>query len=93
MITFGLPPEYVIFLGFVTNIELANLYRSCHLFVFPSLHEGFGLPVLEAMNCGAPVIASNVTSMPEIIGDNKFLFDPINAKDMCAMIYRSLTDN
>ena len=93
MITFGLPPEYVIFLGFVKDIELANLYSTCHLFIFPSMHEGFGLPVLEAMNCGAPVIASNVTSMPEIIGDKKFLFNPLNVKEISSMIYKSLIDD
>ena len=93
MINFSLPPEYVVFLGFVTDIELANLYRTCHLFIFPSLHEGFGLPVLEAMNAGAPVIASNVTSLPEIVGDQKFLFDPYNAQDISSLIRKSLTDN
>ena len=92
MINFGLPPEYVVFLGYVDDIELANLYRTCYLFAFPSLHEGFGLPVLEAMNCGAPVIASNLTSLPELIGNQNFLFDPNNAKDIAAMIYKSLTD-
>ncbi len=93
MIGFGLPPEYVVFLGYVTDFELANLYRSCYLFVFPSLHEGFGLPVLEAMNCGAPVIASNLTSMPELIVNNDFLFDPYNAEDISSLIYKSLTNN
>ena len=92
MINFGLPPEYVVFLGYVDDIKLANLYRTCYLFVFPSLHEGFGLPVLEAMNCGAPVIASNLTSLPELIGNQNFLFDPSNAKDIAAMIYKSLID-
>ncbi|WP_413683482.1 glycosyltransferase [Prochlorococcus sp. MIT 1011] len=90
---FGLPPEYVVFLGFVTDIELADLYRNCQLFIFPSLYEGFGLPILEAMNCGAPVIASNLTSMPEIISDQRFLFDPYNAQDISSLIYKSLTDH
>ena len=93
MINCGLPPEYVIFLGFVTDIELAHLYRTCHLLIFPSLHEGFGLPVLEAMNCGAPVIASNSTSLPELVGDQKFLFDPYNVKDMTSLITKSLVDD
>ncbi len=92
MISFGLPPEYVVFLGYVTDIELTNLYRNCYLFVFPSLHEGFGLPVLEAMNCGAPVIASNLTSMPELIGNHDFLFDPYDVKDISFLIYKSLTN-
>ena len=93
MITFGLPPEYVVFLGFVDDSELANLYRTCYLFVFPSLHEGFGLPVLEAMNCGAPVIASKLTSMPELIGKKEFMFDPNDTKDISTLIYKSLTNN
>ncbi len=92
MITCGLPLEYVIFLGFVPDIELANLYRTCHLLIFPSLHEGFGLPVLEAMNFGTPVIASNITSLPELIGDHKFLFDPTNAKDIARLITKTLVD-
>ena len=93
MLCFGLPPEYVVFLGYVDDLQLANLYRTCYLFVFPSLHEGFGLPVLEAMNCGAPVIASNLTSLPELIGNQNFLFDPYNVKDIASMIYKSLTNN
>ncbi len=92
MISFGLPPEYVVFLGYVTDIQLANLYRNCYLFIFPSLHEGFGLPVLEAMSCGAPVIASNITSIPEIVGDEDFLFDPYNPNNISSLIYKSLTN-
>ena len=92
MISFGLPPEYIVFLGFVEDFELADLYRSCHLFVFPSLHEGFGLPVLEAMISGAPVIASKLTSLPELIGNQNFLFDPYDPKDISSLIYKSLTN-
>ena len=90
MIEFGLPPEYVIFLGFVEDFELADLYRACYLFIFPSLHEGFGLPVLEAMISGAPVIASKLTSLPELIGSQDFLFDPYDVKDISSLIYKSL---
>ena len=93
MINFSLPPEYVIFLGFVNDMELTDLYRTCHLLIFPSLHEGFGLPVLEAMNCGAPVLASNLTSLPELVGDKRFLFDPNNVEDIASLIMKSLTDN
>ncbi len=91
-VSFGLPTEYIVFLGFVDDDELANLYRSCYLFVFPSLHEGFGLPVLEAMNCGAPVIASKQTSLPELIGDHRFLFDPQDPNEISSLIYKSLTN-
>ena len=92
LFSFRLPQEYVVFLGYVNDIELANLYRNCYLFIFPSLHEGFGLPVLEAMNCGAPVIASNLTSLPELIGYKEFLFDPYDSKDIASLIYKSLTN-
>ncbi|NMM36126.1 MAG: glycosyltransferase [Glaciimonas sp.] len=68
--------ELVLLSEFVADDDLIALYSSCRLFVFPSLHEGFGLPVLEAMACGAPVIASNTTSLPEVVGRADALFDP-----------------
>lgn len=66
----------VIVTGYVSEMELANLYRYCFAFVYPTWYEGFGLPVLEAMNFGKPVIASNVSSIPEIVGDGALLIDP-----------------
>ncbi|MDX1973423.1 MAG: glycosyltransferase family 1 protein [Candidatus Sumerlaeia bacterium] len=62
--------------GFVESADLPALYRCCSAFVFPSLYEGFGLPILEAMGCGAPVACSNVSSMPEVAGDAAVLFAP-----------------
>ena len=62
--------------GVVTELELVDLYRRAACLVFPSLYEGFGAPVLEAMACGAPVAASNVSSLPEVCGDAAVLFDP-----------------
>lgn len=67
--------EYVI-TGFVPDGDLVALYGHCRLFAFPSLREGFGLPALEAMACGAPVVASNTTSLPEVVGWPDALFDP-----------------
>ncbi|PLY13230.1 MAG: hypothetical protein C0628_07025 [Sulfurimonas sp.] len=72
----GLEKDELIITGYVSDEELIALYSTCTLFVFPSLHEGFGLPVLEAMACGAAVIGSNTTSVPEVIGLEKALFDP-----------------
>lgn len=59
----------VLFTGYASDDELPLFYSACNLFVYPSLYEGFGLPVLEAMSCGAPVITTNSTSMPEVAGD------------------------
>ncbi|MCC6967300.1 MAG: glycosyltransferase family 4 protein [Nitrospira sp.] len=62
--------------GVVSDRELVDYYQQAALFVFPSLYEGFGLPVLEAMGCGCPVICSNASSLPEVAGDAAVLFDP-----------------
>ena len=75
----GLKNSDLIITGYVTDKELISFYSICDLFVFPSLHEGFGLPVLEAMSCGAIVIGSNTTSIPEVIGCKEALFDPSSA--------------
>jgi glycosyltransferase involved in cell wall biosynthesis len=68
--------DHVRFTGFVEDDHLPDLYRGALLFVYPSLYEGFGLPVLEAMACGTPVITSNRTSLPEVAGDAALLIDP-----------------
>ena len=72
----GLNKNELVLTGYVPDEDLIALYNLATLFVFPSKHEGFGLPVLEAMTCGAPVIASNTTSIPEVIGWKEALFDP-----------------
>jgi glycosyltransferase involved in cell wall biosynthesis len=74
--------ERVVFTGFVPEEELVLLYNRAALFIYPSLYEGFGLPPLEAMACGCPVIASNVTAMPEVLGDAALLVDPTSAGAM-----------
>ncbi len=66
------------FLGYVSNSDIAHLYRLATMLVFPSLYEGFGLPILEAMASGCPVIASNVTSLPEVCGNAAMLIDPMS---------------
>jgi glycosyltransferase involved in cell wall biosynthesis len=78
----GIRPRDLVLTGFVTDEQLAALYRSCELFVFPSLYEGAGLPILEAMSCGAPVAASRTTSIPELLGDLEATFDPADPADI-----------
>jgi glycosyltransferase involved in cell wall biosynthesis len=70
--------QAVVLPGFVPERDLPALMSSAALFVYPSLYEGFGLPVLEAMACGAPVITSNRSSLPEVVGDAGLLVDPEN---------------
>ncbi len=74
--------DRVIFTGFVEEEDLVLLYNRAALFIYPSLYEGFGLPPLEAMACGCPVIASNVTAMPEVLGDAALLVNPTSAHAM-----------
>lgn len=83
----------IYFTGYVSDGELARLYYNCKLFVFPSWHEGFGLPALEAMSCGAAVIAANKTSLVEIIEWPDALFDPFDSKAISEKISKALNDN
>ena len=84
--------DAVRFTGFVVDDDLPAVYSGAALFVFPSLHEGFGLPLLEAMACGVPVVTSNVSSMPEVAGDAATLVDPRDGEGLAAAIARSLRD-
>src|SRR3989449_4905780 len=72
--------EAVIFPGHVPLEDLRVLYSACSLFAFPSLYEGFGMPVLEAMACGAPVVSSNASSLPEVVGDAALLVNPLDVE-------------
>lgn len=74
--------EKVILPGHIDDEDMPAIYNGADLFVLPSLHEGFGIPLLEAMACGIPVIASNVTSLPEIVGDAGILVNPYNIKEL-----------
>jgi len=85
--------DCLVLTDYVPDNDLVGLYNSCKLFVFPSLHEGFGLPALEAMACGAPTIGSNATSIPEVIGHKDALFDPTNPRDIAEKINAILTDD
>ena len=82
----------IVLAGYVPDDELAALYAGCDLFCYPSLYEGFGLPVLEAMKAGAPVLTSNVSSLPEVAGDAAALVDPTSARRIAAEIARLLDD-
>lgn len=88
----GLNENEVIFTGYIPEDDLVSLYNLCKAFIFPSWHEGFGLPALEAMNCGAPVIASNRSSLPEVIGLDDALFDSLDDNIMSKKIEQILTD-
>jgi glycosyltransferase involved in cell wall biosynthesis len=80
------------YLGYVNSEELAELYREASCFVYPSLYEGFGLPPLEAMACGCPVVVSNVTSLPEVCGDAAYYVDPYDVESIAEGMYKVLTD-
>jgi glycosyltransferase involved in cell wall biosynthesis len=84
--------KHVRFLGFVPDQTLAVLYRLAAVFVFPSLYEGFGLPPLEAMASGTPVVTSNVSSLPEVVGDAAVLIDPLDPAAIASGIRQVLTD-
>ena len=75
-------------LGHVSDAELRALYEGAMCFVFPSLYEGFGIPPLEAMNCGCPVLASNAASIPEVCGDAALYFDPRDSGALAALLER-----
>lgn len=89
----GLTSENVQYTGYITDEELILLYNLCKLFIFPSWHEGFGLPALEAMACGAPVIGANTSSLPEVIGLEEALFDPLDVTAITAKIAQALEDD
>jgi len=82
----------VVFTGYVADEDLPALFSGARLFVFPSLYEGFGLPVLEAMACGVPVVCSNASSLPEVADDAALLFDPLDVVGMAAAMERVLGD-
>jgi glycosyltransferase involved in cell wall biosynthesis len=80
------------FLGFLPIDELRIFYDTAKVFVFPSLYEGFGLPPLEAMAHGTPVVTSNVSSLPEVVGDAAVLVNPENVFDIMHAVHRVLLD-
>ncbi len=87
-----LKDDALLFTGYVSDDELLRLYNLCRLYVFPSWHEGFGLPALEAMACGAPVIGANASSLPEVIGLSEALFDPFDVEAIAHKMTQALED-
>lgn len=83
----------VIFTEYISNDELRLFYQTADVLVLPSLYEGFGLPVLEAMNYGTPVIASNLTSLPEIVGEAGILVHPFNIQEIAAALEKVITND
>jgi glycosyltransferase involved in cell wall biosynthesis len=84
--------DRIVQVDFVSDSDLLLLYNACGLFVYPSLYEGFGLPVIEAMACGTPVACSNVTSLPEVAGDAVVYFDPTKVEEIADAIVRIVSD-
>lgn len=84
--------DRVTFTGYVPDDDLPALYNAADLFCFPSLYEGFGLPVLEAMACGTPVVTSNTSSLPEVVGDAALLVEPYNVGEIASTMRRVLDD-
>jgi glycosyltransferase involved in cell wall biosynthesis len=85
--------ERVVLAGYVPDADLAALYSRARAFAYPSLYEGFGLPVLEAMQCGTPVITSTESSLPEVVGDAGLLVSPTDPEALTAALLRILTDD
>lgn len=85
--------EELIFPGFIDSSELPNFYNGADLFVYPSLYEGFGLPPIEAMACGTPVITSNVSSLPEVVGDAALTVNPYDTLALAETILKVLSDD
>ncbi len=85
--------ERVRLLGFIDDAQLAHLYQAASVFLFPSLEEGFGIPVLEAMAGGMPIVTSNVSSMPEVGGEAALYVDPYNPADIAQKVVRAVEDS
>jgi glycosyltransferase involved in cell wall biosynthesis len=84
--------DAVRFTGYVEDVDLPAIFAAATLFTFPSLYEGFGLPPLEAMACGTPVVCSNTSSLPEVVGDAALTVDPTDTDALRAALHRVLSD-
>ena len=84
--------EHIVLTGYIPDEDLPIIYHLAALFLFPSLREGFGIPIIEAMACGVPVITSNTSSMPEVAGDAAHLINPNNKEEITNGIMKILSD-
>jgi len=84
--------EDIVFTGYIPEEDLPTLYSAAELFVLPSLYEGFGVPVLEAMACGTPVVSSNTSSLPEVAGDAAILVNPYSSEEIAGAMQEVLDD-
>jgi glycosyltransferase involved in cell wall biosynthesis len=82
----------VVLPGFIAQEDLPTFYRQAEMLVYPSLYEGFGLPPVEAMACGTPVVTSNTTSLPEAVGEAALTVDPLNTEEISVAMARLLDD-
>jgi len=82
----------IVMTGYVPNMEMPEIINQCKVFLYPSLRESFGIPILEGMACGVPVVTSNTSSMPEIAGDAALLIDPYKPEDIVVAIEKILND-
>ena len=80
------------FLPGVSDEYLQDLYNGAEVFVFASIYEGFGIPMLEAMHCGTPVIAANASCLPEVAGEAALYFEPLDSEDLSRVLKKILTD-
>ncbi len=78
--------------GYIVNTDLPAIYQLCTIFLYPSLRESFGIPMLEAMGCGTPVITSNTSSMPEVSGNAALIIDPHKPEEITEGIFKLLSD-
>jgi glycosyltransferase involved in cell wall biosynthesis len=83
----------IIFTGYIPDEDLSAIYSGATAFIYPSLYEGFGLPPLEAMQCGTPVITSNTSSLPEVVGDAGIMINPTDEDALCQAILTIIQDS
>jgi glycosyltransferase involved in cell wall biosynthesis len=78
--------KHLVLLGYVSNLDLPVIYSMADIFLYPSLRESFGIPILESMACGVPIITSNTSAMPEIAGEGAILIDPLSETELLEKI-------